>query len=199
MINPKKRKKGLQITIDEKKGHLFVGDDIRILMLRPIDIIEFCEFAGANAADILIWVGKTIGKYFMENSYLKETDWTSANMHDKKNAIKEMLEDLEQLGYGSISLMCKKSEIFISVHDPISDEEKDNIMAKNLCLIYQGIFQGILDFLQLDSDGEEIKCFLLGDEADVYKFDLLIDEFDAEDIDEEAKSSEGITGFLSSL
>ncbi|MFX1490411.1 MAG: hypothetical protein ACFFBI_14765 [Promethearchaeota archaeon] len=47
----KRLKKDLQINIDEKTGQLFFGDkkkDLKLLMLRPIDIIEFSEFAGTK-------------------------------------------------------------------------------------------------------------------------------------------------------
>ena len=63
----KRSKKQAQISVDEKKGHLFLAGakkDLRLLMLRPIELIEFCEFAGANSEDIIIWVyyGSNFGK-----------------------------------------------------------------------------------------------------------------------------------------
>ncbi|MHA1257770.1 MAG: hypothetical protein ACTSPS_19475 [Promethearchaeota archaeon] len=36
-----KGKKSDEIIVDEKRGHLYVGDkDLRLIMLRPIDLIE---------------------------------------------------------------------------------------------------------------------------------------------------------------
>ncbi|MHA1455087.1 MAG: hypothetical protein ACTSR5_03740 [Promethearchaeota archaeon] len=47
----KRLKKELNINIEEKDGHLFLGDkkkDMRLVMLRPNEIMEFCEFTGTN-------------------------------------------------------------------------------------------------------------------------------------------------------
>ena len=42
----KRSKKEMAINIEEKKGHLFLGnEELRLLILRPIDLIEFAEFA----------------------------------------------------------------------------------------------------------------------------------------------------------
>ena len=142
----KKAKKGAQIQVDEKKGHLFLGDrDVRLLMLRPIDIIELNEFAGPNADDIIIWVGKTIGKYYMENIYPEE-DWSDVKMGVRKKVIQNTLEVFELLGYGVLNIFVRKEQIIFSVEDPLSSKEIDNIMAKNLCFLYQGLFNGILEF-----------------------------------------------------
>jgi len=194
----KKAKKGAQIQVDEKKGHLFLGDrDLRLLMLRPIDLIEFNEFAGPNAEDIIIWVGKTIGKYFLENIYPEE-DWSDVKMSVRKKVIQNSLGVFELLGYGVLNLFVKKEQIIFSVEDPLTSDEKENIMAKNLCFFYQGLFNGILEVLDIDADGQEIRCFLLGDEACVFQFDLLIDEFEDADVDKEADKPQ-ISSFLSSL
>ncbi len=196
----KKQKKKDIINIDEKKGHLYYGDekrDLKLLMLRPIELIEFCEFAGANADDILIWCGKTIGKYIFEKIAPGE-EWTGVNMSAKKAAFNAIIEHLEGLGYGIMTSTVKKDKIFFSVEDPISAEEKDNIMAKNVCLFYEGLFNGILEVLDIDAESDEVQCYLLGDSACTFKFDLLIDEFDDKDVDQE-QSSAPITDFLSTL
>lgn len=185
--------------VEEKLGHLFLGaeKELRLLMLRPIDIIEFTEFAGANAEDILEWVGKRLGKYFTENLFPDE-DWEGEPLSTKKKVIITVIEVLELLGYGAMSATFKKDHILISVEEPITADEKDNIMSKNLCIVYQGIFSGILDHLDVDAEGQEVKCYLLDDPADIYKFDLLIDEFDDKDVDADGKSP-AISDFLTSL
>ncbi|TFG02554.1 MAG: hypothetical protein EU540_01290 [Promethearchaeota archaeon] len=184
----KKSKKEEQITIEENLGHLFFRDiDLRLLMLRPIDLIEFSEFAGANSEDIVIWVGKTVAKYFIEKLY-GEANWSEETLSNKKEAIVNVLDAFEHLGYGILTSAFLKDKIFISVENPISQEEKDNIMAKNICILYQGIFNGVLEQIGIDADGEEVQCFLKDDEADIFKYDLLIDEFDAKDIDSEINS-----------
>lgn len=183
--------------IDEKKGHLFFGDNLRLLMLRPIDLIEFSEFAGTNSDDIVIWVGKTIGKYFTDKLFPKG-DWPNKSLSSKKIVINEVLTNLEFLGYGILTSLFKKDRIFIFVDDPISFQEKDNVMAKNICLFYQGIFHGILEQVEIDTDGKEVSCCLLEDERCTFRYKLLIEEFDDEIVDED-KESEVISDFLSSL
>jgi len=195
----KRSKKQAQINVDEKKGHLFFADkDLRLLMLRPIELIEFCEFAGANADDIIIWVGKTIGKYFVENMYPEE-EWTGVNLSEKKSVITAILMNLMELGYGLIHSKFQKDHILVAVDEPISEDEKENIMAKNICLLYQGIFHGVLENLDIDVEGQEIHCYLLGDEACVFKYDLLLDEFDEDSIDEEPEQKTGVSNFLGTL
>ena len=185
----KRLKKDLQIMIDEKEGQLFFGDkkkDMKLLMLRPLDIIEFSEFAGTNADDILIWVGKSLGK-----------DWASESMATRKEVLLGSLEALELMGYGHILGRFKKDHILIDVEDSLACEESDNVMAKNICLLYQGIFNGLFDILQLDVDGEEIGCALLDEEKCTYRFNFIGGEMEAGLIDEE--SEENVSEFLSTL
>lgn len=195
----KRLKKELQIMIDEKVGQLFFGDkkkDLRLLMLRPIDLIEFSEFAGANADDILIWVGKTLGRAYMEKFFYNK-DWSSENLAIKKDVILGNLEALELMGYGEITGVFKKDHILINVSDSLAKEESDNIMAKNLCLLYQGIFLALFETLLIDVNGEEIECVLLGHEKCVFKFSFIGEKLDESLIDEE--SEETVSEFLSTL
>jgi len=195
----KRLKKELQIMIEEKLGQLFFGDkkkDLRLLMLRPIDLIEFSEFAGANADDILIWVGKTLGRSYMEKFFYNK-DWSSETLAIKKEVIIGNLEALELMGYGGLTGMFKKDHILITVSDSLSKEESDNIMAKNLCLLYQGIFLAIFETLLIDVDGEEIECVLLGYEKCIFKFNFIGEELDESLIDED--SGENVSEFLSAL
>ena len=195
----KRLKKELQIMIDEKLGQLFLGDkkkDLRLLMLRPIDIIEFSEFAGANAEDILLWVGKSLGKSVLEKFFYNK-DWSQENLPTKKEVVFGILEALELMGYGHLTGAFKKDHILIKVEDSLSIDEKENIMAKNLCLIYQGIMAGVFDALQLDVDSEEIECVLLGGKHCTFKFDFITEELDDSLIDED--SEETVSDFLSSL
>ncbi len=193
----KRLKKELQVMIDEKLGQLFFGDkkkDMRLLMLRPIDLIEFSEFAGSNADDILIWVGKTLGRAYMDKFFYNK-EWSKESMATRKEVILGNLEALELMGFGEMNGAFKKTNILISVRDSLASEESDNIMAKNLCLLYQGLFSGMFETLQLDVDVEEIECILLGHEKCVFKFDLIGEELEDGIID----SEETVSGFLSTL
>ena len=185
--------------IDDKTSQLFFGDkkkDMKLLMLRPLDIIEFSEFAGTNADDILIWVGKSLGRVFMQRFFASK-DWASESMAIRKEVLLGSLEALELMGYGHITGKYKKDHILIDVEESLACEESDNIMAKNLCLLYQGIFNGLFDILQIDVDGEEIGCALLEEEKCTYRFNYIGGELDAGLIDEE--SEENVSEFLSTL
>jgi len=196
----KRLKKELQINIDEKEGQLFLGEknkDMRLVMLRPNEIMEFCEFAGTNADDILIWTGKTLGKIFMEKFFYNK-DWTKELMDIKKEVVFGTLEALVLMGYGSITCVFKKDHIIINVYDSLAVKEKENIMAKNLCLLYLGIFNGIFEELDINVDGKEVECVLTGGEKCTFKFYFLTEEIEDRLVDEDL-SDEKVSDFLASL
>ncbi|MFX1419250.1 MAG: methanogen output domain 1-containing protein [Promethearchaeota archaeon] len=193
----KRLKKDLQVMIDEKLGQLFFGDkkkDLRLLMLRPIDLMEFSEFAGTNADDILVWVGKTLGRAYMDK-FFHNKDWSSETMATKKEVILGNLEALELWGFGELTGNFRRDYILIKVADSLASEEKDNIMAKNLCLLYLGIFNAIFETLKIDVDGEETECVLLGDKHCVFKFGFIGEKLEDNLVDAEETVSE----FLSTL
>ena len=185
----KKTKKDDVIHVEESLGHLFLGEKptLRLLMLRPIDIIEFTEFAGSGSEDILQWVGKSLSKYFLDELFPGE-NWDNETLSGKKEVFLSVLESLEHLGYGIITSVFLKDKILVSIEEPITKDEKDNIMAKNICTLYQGLFNGIMEQIGLDADGEEIQCYLKDNEACIFKFEMLVDEFGPEEIDSDVKS-----------
>ena len=196
----KRLKKELQINIEEKEGQLFLGDknkDMRLVMLRPNEIMEFCEFAGTNAEDILIWVGKSLGKIFMEKFFYNK-DWSAETMGTKKEVVLGALEVMMLMGYGGLTGTFKKDHVIINAYESLAAQEKGNIMAKNLCLLYLGIFNSVFDVLGIEVEGEEIECILTGGDKCSYKFDLLVDELDNSLIDEEM-SDVAVSDFLASL
>lgn len=196
----KRLKKELQINIEEKEGQLYLGNkdkDMRLVMLRPNEIMEFCEFAGTNAEDILIWVGKSLGKIFMEK-FFSNKDWSSEVMATKKEVVLGTLEVMMLMGYGMLTGIFKKDHIIINVYESLATQEKGNIMAKNLCLLYLGIFNSFFDVLGIDVDGEEVECVLTGGDKCSYKFDLLVDEIDKNLVDADM-SDLAVSDFLASL
>ncbi len=196
----KRLKKDLNINIEEKDGQLFLGDkkkDMRLVMLRPNEIMEFCEFTGTNAEDILSWVGKTLGKGFMEQFFYNK-DWSAENLAVKKEVVLGTLEALMLMGYGALTGLFKKDHIMINVYGSLAKEEKESVMAKNLCVLYLGIFTGILDVLGIEADGKEIECILTGGEKCSFKFDFIGEEIDDSLVDEDL-SEETVTEFLASL
>ncbi|NHJ25637.1 MAG: hypothetical protein EAX89_13720 [Candidatus Lokiarchaeota archaeon] len=196
----KRLKKDLEINIEDKEGQLFLGDKkkgLRLVMLRPNEIMEFCEFAGTNADDILIWVGKTLGKTFMEKFFYNK-DWSKETIATKKEVFLGSLEVLMLLGYGALTGMFKKDHLIVNVYESLATEDKESIMAKNLCLLYQGVFAGFLDVLGIEAEGKEIECILTGGEKCSFKFDLIGEMLDDKLVDEEI-SDEAVSDFLASL
>lgn len=196
----KRLKKDLEINIEDKEGQLFLGDKkkgLRLVMLRPNEIMEFCEFAGTNADDILIWVGKTLGKTFMEKFFYNK-DWSKETIATKKEVFLGSLEVLMLLGYGALTGMFKKDHLIVNVYESLATEDKESIMAKNLCLLYQGVFAGFLDVLGIEAEGKEIECILRGGEKCSFKFDLIGEMLDDKLVDEEI-SDEAVSDFLASL
>jgi len=196
----KRLKKELHINIEEKEGQLYLGDknkDMRLVMLRPNEIMEFCEFAGTNAEDILIWVGKSLGKIFMEK-FFSNKDWSSEVMATKKEVVLGTLEVMMLMGYGMLTGIFKKDHIIINVYESLATQEKGNLMAKNLCLLYLGIFNSFFDVLGIDVDGEEVECVLTGGDKCSYKFNLLVDEIDKNLVDADM-SDLAVSDFLASL
>ncbi len=195
-----KNKKSDDIVVDEKRGHVYLGDkDLKLIMIRPIDLVELLEFCGTNAEDILIWVGKNISSIICEKLIFGD-DVKNDSLSEKKLIFKDVLDTYEHLGYGTLIPKFGKNKIIVIVADPISGEEKGNIMAKNICIFYQGVFTGVLEYIGIDIlQGEEIKCKLLGDEACVFKFTLLVDEFGEGDIDNDTEQAENVQDFLGTL
>ena len=95
------------------------------------------------------------------------------------------MDTLEHLGFGVLRSKFAKDNVEIYVNEPLSESEKENIMAKNICRVYQGVFNGLFEHMEVAVDAEEIKCSLLDDEACVFKYTLLDGEFDDADIDPE--------------
>ena len=196
----KRLKKDLNINIEEKDGQLFLGDknkEMRLVMLRPNEIMEFCEFTGTNAEDILSWVGKTLGKGFMEQ-FFNNKDWSTETPAVRKEVVLGTLEALMLMGYGALTGLFKKDHILINVYGSLSQAEKENIMAKKLCVLYLGIFTGFLSVLGIETDGKEIECVLTGGEKCSFKFDFIGEEIEDGLVDQDP-SEETVTEFLASL
>ena len=141
----KRLKKELQINIEEKDGQLFLGEkkkDIRLVMLRPNEIMEFCEFAGTNADDILIWVGKTLGKALMDK-YFYNKDWSTESMPTKKEVILGMNRDpkfgpLMMFGMGGTMVEVLKDVSFYLA--PLTaDEAKQMLINTRTYKILEGV------------------------------------------------------------
>ncbi len=168
----KRVKKVEDVVLDEEKSHIYLKDsNLPLLMIRPDELIELGEFAGSESEDILIWVGKSIGKSIAKE-FTRESAVETIKFRDKMKVINTILGKLQSLGYGIIVLNAGKENITFNVRNPLAKEYVDNIMAKNICVLYNGIFNGILELFGLDNEGREINCILKGDDMCSFKFEI---------------------------
>ena len=108
------------------------------------------------------------------------------------------LEVLMLMGYGGLTGTFRKDHIIINVYNSLATQEIGNILAKNLCLLYLGIFNGLFEVLGIEVDGSEEECVLTGGEKCSYKFTLLSGEIDNKLLDKEL-SDAAVSNFLASL
>ena len=136
-----------------------------------------------------------------EEAFLsEETLETEDQLYERQefNQKIDVLESLILMGYGALIGTFKRDHIIIDVYEPLALEEKDSIMAKNLCLLNLGIFSGVFDVLGIDIDGKEVECVLTGDKKCSFKIDLIGQEIEDKLIDEDM-SEEAVSSFLASL
>jgi len=168
----KRVKKVEDVVLDEEKSHIYLKDTkLPLLMIRPDELIELGEFAGSESVDILVWVGKSIGKSIAKE-FTRKTAVETLKLRDKIKMISSILEKLQSLGYGTMVLNYGKNDITFNIGNPLTKEYIDNIMAKNICIIYNGLFNGILEEFGINNEGREINCILEGDDLCSFKFEL---------------------------
>ena len=132
-----KGKKSDEIVVDEKRGHLYLGDkELRLIMLRPIDLIEFTEFSGGGE-DILIWVGKNISSIICEKLIFGD-DVKNDTLSEKKLIFNDVLDTFEHLGYGSLITKFEKNKIIVIVDDPISGKRRVILWPKTYVFSIRG-------------------------------------------------------------
>jgi predicted hydrocarbon binding protein len=151
--------KGLKsVASDTAKSHLMLkGTNFPLIILRPYDMVQLGALVGSGSEDIIIWIGKTIGKNLcnaMQNEKIKK----------REKLIELILETLTDLGFGRFSMSYKENvSVLINVNNPISSAIKDKKDAKVLCNLYNGIFIGMFSASGVEIEGEEQKCVLNGD------------------------------------
>jgi len=157
--------KGLKdVTIDSNKAHLYLkGTKLPLVILRPQDIVDLGELVGSGSEDILLWIGKTIGKSFCKA--VQEKDKLSS----RQKLIEAVIRHLQDFGYGEVHIdnYVEGKEVVISVKDPL---EKNVEGGQVITLLYNGIFSGIFNESGLEVEGVQIKAVSKGDDIDAYKF-----------------------------
>jgi predicted hydrocarbon binding protein len=160
--------KGLKkVTIDPDKSHLTLkGTDFPLVILRPYDMVSLGALVGSGSEDILIWIGKTIGKNL-------SIALQSGKIKKREKLILLTLDMLSNLGFGKFSMKYAEGKSAkIHVQSPISNEIKDKKDAKVLCNLYNGLFIGIFSGTGVDVDGDEKECVLEGKRECVFEYEF---------------------------
>src|SRR5271157_1606792 len=112
--------KGLkEITVDSNKSHLYLkGTKLPLIILRPQDIVDLGELVGSGSEDILIWIGKTIGKALCKA--VQEKDKPST----RQKLIDTVVKYLTNFGFGTVAIdnYLEAQEVTISVKEPLEEK-----------------------------------------------------------------------------
>ena len=160
------RVKGLKnISVDSEKSHLTLKKtNFPLVIMRPYDLVQLGAMAANGSEDILIWIGKRIGKN------LAVAVQKNKNEKKREKLIKSILETLSQMGFGEFDLNYNEGEVAkISVANPISNEIADKEDARVLCNLYNGLFSGMFSGTGVEVEGDEIECRLDGQKKCVFE------------------------------
>ena len=157
--------KGLKdVEVDSNKSHLYLkGTTLPLIILRPQEIVDLGELVGSGSEDILIWIGKTIGKALCKA--VQEKD----NPPSRQKLIEAVVKYLSNLGYGTVTITDYQEgkEVSISIKDPL---EKHVEGGQVIALLYNGILSGIFSESGLETEAEQQKSVLKGSNEDVFLF-----------------------------
>ena len=160
--------KGLkEVAIDQEKSQLRLkGTKFPLVLLRPYDLVQLGALVASGSEDILIWVGKTIGKD------LSKALQSTGDFKKKEKLVQNILETLSHFGFGKCTLVNfdEGKGSTIKVFSSISADIKDKSDAKVLCNLYNGIFIGMFSSCGLDVEGEEKECILKGNPQCTYQY-----------------------------
>lgn len=157
--------KGLKdVEVDSNKSHLYMkGTTLPLIILRPQDIVDLGELVGSGSEDILIWIGKTIGKALCKA--VQEKD----NPPNRQKLIEIVLKYLTNFGYGTVTISDYQEgkEVVINIKDPL---EKKVEGGQVIALLYNGILSGIFSESGLETEAIQLNSVLTGSNEDIFQF-----------------------------
>ncbi|MHA1369995.1 MAG: hypothetical protein ACTSRA_09815 [Promethearchaeota archaeon] len=145
--------KGLKnINIDPQSHIIYKKTNFSLVVLRPNDLAQMGDLIGQGNRDIIIWIGKIVGKGLAE--VIDQEESAKSN----QEFVSRVCKNLEYLGFGRISVLNydDTSAVDIRVDNPIYDGLEEN--QEFISMIYMGIFLGIFQYLNLQPKVEEIEC-----------------------------------------
>ena len=155
-----------KIDVDQNKFHIYLkGTNVKLVLLRPYDLVQLGALVGSGSEDILIWTGKIIGKN------LCQAIQDSSKEKKREKLLGSVLETLSSMGFGRFSMSYKEGKnATIKVSDPISSAIKDKGDAKVLCDLYNGLFNGMFTATGIDVEGNEKECILKGNPNCIFEY-----------------------------
>ncbi len=129
------------VEVDKNTSHLSISDtDIHLTILRPYDLVALGGLVGSGSEDILVWVGKTIGKKISQEIF---KDKPAKKL---KKKYKKILSNYSYLGFGDFDMDLNEGKsVEIEVEEPLEKEIKDKEDARVICNLYNGLFIGMLE------------------------------------------------------
>lgn len=157
--------KGLKnISIDSKNSHLYLKNtDLPLIILRPWDIVQLGELVGSGSEDIIIWIGKTIGRSICTAVKDKEKPKT------RRDLLETILEHLGDFGFGELKIIkyMEAESVEIEIVKPIEEGLEGGEIIQNL---YNGILSGIFEEAGLEVEGRLKQSVFKDAETDIYEF-----------------------------
>jgi hypothetical protein len=142
------------VAVDSQSHLTIKNTDLNLVLLRPYDLVYLGELVGRGSEDILILVGKTIGKRICVE--IEKRD----NIKKLEKKYQTVLDTFMTMGFGKFNFKFDEfKSATIKVKDPISNTIKDKNEARVLCNLYNGLFLGMLS-QDSDAEGIEKQCIL---------------------------------------
>jgi hypothetical protein len=112
---------------------------MNLVVMRPNDLIQLGELIGGGSEDVLLWIGKTVGKELSTEIQSRDSP------KKERKKFETVLSSLTLMGFGKcvIKSLNEKKNCEIEVQNPISLAIRDRSEARAMENLYLGLFQGM--------------------------------------------------------
>lgn len=145
--------KGLKnINIDSNSHLIYKKTNLSLVVLRPNDLAQMGDLIGQGNKDIIMWIGKTVGRSMAEIVDQDESP------RDHQDLLLKASKSLENLGFGLISIpeYVDDARVKIKVDNPLYNSVDEN--QDILSMIYLGVFTGIFEHMGKTAQGVETEA-----------------------------------------
>lgn len=145
--------KGLKnISVDSASHIKLKKTNLSLVVLRPNDLAQMGDLIGMGNRDIILWIGKTVGRNIADTVDKNEKPKGNEDFFNKS------LKILQNLGFGicELSNYNESLSIQVKVENPIYEGLEEN--QEIISTIYIGIFSGLVEYLGYATQGTEIEA-----------------------------------------